>query len=280
MHEVHRGLPVPQRRHVVDPDLGVQAGVAQDGPQRHVFVAALGLAPHGIGKHLEAHLAADPITVFKRRLATDIRIRPGTKTLRDRAADLQHGFSCTAFQRLSVGVGHDEFDPIEVLLDHVVHGVAAGAADAALVGEESVPEVHVYENHSSALIAWRRAGVRGRILVHLDGHIDYDWLPDETVARIAAASPDELPDLEHHPYAMDGEAYSRFGIWRQILGAIAAMALLQSMGSAMAEAARSDATLWPLHYAPQVVGTVLIVGLLWRAAHPHAFRRRPAVGAP
>jgi tetratricopeptide (TPR) repeat protein len=90
------------------------------------------------------------------------------------------------------------------------------SVEAALIGEESVPAVHVYENHSSALIAWRRAGVRGRILVHLDGHIDYDWLPDETVARIAAASPDELRELEHHPYAMDGEAYSRFGIWNFI----------------------------------------------------------------
>lgn len=103
--------------------------------------------------------------------------------------------------------------------------LACGTADrppkfdsvhAALVGEEPVPAVHVYENHSSALIAWRRAGVRGRILVHLDGHVDFDWLPDETVARIAAASPDELRGLEHHPYAMDGEAYSRFGIWNFI----------------------------------------------------------------
>ena len=94
-----------------------------------------------------------------------------------------------------------------------------GPADfvqAARVGEEPVPAIHVLENHSSALIAWRRAGVRGRILVHLDGHIDFDWLPDETVARIAAASPDELRELEHHPYAMDGEAYSRFGIWNFI----------------------------------------------------------------
>jgi lipopolysaccharide export system permease protein len=68
--------------------------------------------------------------------------------------------------------------------------------------------------------------------------------------------------------------YSRFGVWWQILAAIAAMALLQSMGSAMANIARHDAGLWPLHYAPQGVGLALILVLLWWAAHPHAFRRR------
>ncbi len=82
-----------------------------------------------------------------------------------------------------------------------------------LVGREPVEAVHLLENHSSALVAWRRAGVKDRIVVHLDGHADLDWLPDATVARIAAASFDELPNLELDPYAMDGTALSRFGIW-------------------------------------------------------------------
>jgi tetratricopeptide (TPR) repeat protein len=114
------------------------------------------------------------------------------------------------------------------------------SAPAALVGEEPVPAVHVYENHSSALIAWRRADVRGRILVHLDGHIDYDWLPDETVARIAAASPDELRDLEHHPYAMDGDAYSRFGIWNFIYPA-ARMGIVREMVWVVPDGTMQDA---------------------------------------
>jgi tetratricopeptide (TPR) repeat protein len=118
--------------------------------------------------------------------------------------------------------------PLTLACDGAQRPPALGSVHAALVGEEPVPEIHVYENHSSALIAWRRAGVRGRILVHLDGHIDYDWLPDETVARIAAASPDELRDLEHHPYAMDGEAYSRFGIWNFIYPA-ARLGLVREM---------------------------------------------------
>ena len=88
----------------------------------------------------------------------------------------------------------------------------AGLA-AARVGEEPVPKVHLYENHSSALIAWRRAGVEDRILVHMDGHFDFDWLPDETVARIAAAHPDELGNLELHPYTLDDQTHRRFAIW-------------------------------------------------------------------
>lgn len=90
---------------------------------------------------------------------------------------------------------------------------AAPPRAAARVGSEAVPAVRVLENHSSALIAWRSAGVRDRIVVHVDGHADLDWLPDGTIARIAAASPEELPGLELHPYAMDGTTLSRFGIW-------------------------------------------------------------------
>ena len=52
--------------------------------------------------------------------------------------------------------------------------------------------------------------------MHLDGHIDFDWIPDETVGRIAAADVDELPDLELHPYALNGEVYDRFAIWNFI----------------------------------------------------------------
>jgi len=91
----------------------------------------------------------------------------------------------------------------------------AGArqAAAARVGVEPVPVVHLFENHSSSLVAWRRADVRDRVVVHLDGHPDLDWLPPETVARIAAASPDELRTLELHPYALDGDTLRRFAIW-------------------------------------------------------------------
>jgi tetratricopeptide (TPR) repeat protein len=82
---------------------------------------------------------------------------------------------------------------------------------AVAIGSEPVARVHLYENHSSSLIAWRTAEVQNRVVVHLDGHLDFDWIPDETVARIAAATPDELSDLQSHPYALDNDAYTKFG---------------------------------------------------------------------
>ncbi|MDX1390690.1 MAG: hypothetical protein R3344_15985, partial [Acidobacteriota bacterium] len=88
---------------------------------------------------------------------------------------------------------------------------APSTVEAVALGVGPVPRVYLYENHSSALIAWRRAGVMNRVLVHLDGHLDLDWLPDETVARIAASHADELSDLESHPYSLDNDTYARFG---------------------------------------------------------------------
>jgi tetratricopeptide (TPR) repeat protein len=98
----------------------------------------------------------------------------------------------------------------------------------ALIGREPVPAVHLLENHSSSLVVWRRAQVRERIVVHIDGHSDFDWLPDGTVARIAAASPDELAGLELHPYTLDGSTLSRFGIWNWLYPA-ARLGLVREM---------------------------------------------------
>ncbi|MGH9390975.1 MAG: hypothetical protein ACRD1Z_15265, partial [Vicinamibacteria bacterium] len=81
---------------------------------------------------------------------------------------------------------------------------------AARVGQQPILNIHLYENHSSALIAWRQEGVRERVVVHLDAHADLDWLPDETIAHIAASLPGELSELEMRPYAMDGTEMSRF----------------------------------------------------------------------
>jgi len=105
----------------------------------------------------------------------------------------------------------------------LVAGCSRSGADAnrsgakfvpgARVGIDAVPDVRLFENHSDSLIAWRVAGVRDRILVHVDGHADLDWLPDVTIARLAAASPEELAALELHPYAIDGKTHERFAIW-------------------------------------------------------------------
>ncbi len=79
------------------------------------------------------------------------------------------------------------------------------------VGRQAATDVHLHEKHSSALIAWRQDGVRGRVLVHLDARVDLDWLPDETVARIAASHPADLTDLEMEPYSLEEAVLERFG---------------------------------------------------------------------
>jgi tetratricopeptide (TPR) repeat protein len=88
---------------------------------------------------------------------------------------------------------------------------AAMSGSGSRVGIDPVRTVQLLENHAGALIVWRRAAVRDRVLVHLDGHADLDWLPDVTIARFAAADADELSAMEQHPYATDGETLRRFG---------------------------------------------------------------------
>jgi tetratricopeptide (TPR) repeat protein len=89
-------------------------------------------------------------------------------------------------------------------------------APGGRVGIDPVGAVHLLENHSGALVVWKREAVRERILVHLDGHADLDWLPDVTIARFAASDADELSALEQHPYAADGENLERFATWNFI----------------------------------------------------------------
>jgi tetratricopeptide (TPR) repeat protein len=47
------------------------------------------------------------------------------------------------------------------------------------------PSVHVMENHDEAYHVWRRAGVRDRILVHIDAHHDMWWMKDPGHLSIA-----------------------------------------------------------------------------------------------
>jgi hypothetical protein len=92
--------------------------------------------------------------------------------------------------------------------------------EAVLVGVEPLPSTYLFEHNSSTLIHWKRAGVKDRIVVHLDGHIDLDWLPDRTVTRLAAANVEELSKLEIHPYAMDDQIFSGFAIYNFIYPAM------------------------------------------------------------
>ncbi|MWD26112.1 LPS export ABC transporter permease LptF [Aquicoccus sp. SCR17] len=74
--------------------------------------------------------------------------------------------------------------------------------------------------------------------------------------------------------------FSRFGVWRQIVGAIFLLVLVKLVESAVTEPVRSDPALWPLIYLPTVVALAITWGLLWRADHPFGLRRRRPARVP
>ncbi|MGR3479541.1 LPS export ABC transporter permease LptF [Salipiger marinus] len=69
--------------------------------------------------------------------------------------------------------------------------------------------------------------------------------------------------------------FSRFGVTKQIVGAIFLLVLLKIVESAVADPVRDRAALWPLIYVPSLLGMTITAGLLWRAASPRRPRRTP-----
>lgn len=68
--------------------------------------------------------------------------------------------------------------------------------------------------------------------------------------------------------------FSRFGIWRQIIGAIFALIVVQMLTRMGQDAVQGNADAWPLSYVGPAFGMALAVLLLGVAAHPGMFRRR------
>lgn len=66
--------------------------------------------------------------------------------------------------------------------------------------------------------------------------------------------------------------FSRFGIGRQIVFAIALLVVIKLTESVMIDPVRANPNLWPLIYAPTLVGFLLTLGCLSYVAHP-PFRR-------
>lgn len=68
--------------------------------------------------------------------------------------------------------------------------------------------------------------------------------------------------------------FSRFGIWRQIIGAIFALILVQMLTQIGQDTVQGNADLWFAAYVGPVFGTLLALGLLYLAANPAALRLR------
>jgi lipopolysaccharide export system permease protein len=68
-------------------------------------------------------------------------------------------------------------------------------------------------------------------------------------------------------------AFSRFGLWRQIGGAVVLLVIVQAIGTQATSLAVRDAALWPLVYAAPGVGILLGLGLLALSQAPGRARR-------
>ncbi|MDF0595122.1 LPS export ABC transporter permease LptF [Psychromarinibacter halotolerans] len=68
--------------------------------------------------------------------------------------------------------------------------------------------------------------------------------------------------------------FSRFGRWRQILGAVIAIVVVKIIDNTFADMARGDPSLWPLTYGAALIGFTLTFALLWISARPGLFIRR------
>lgn len=66
--------------------------------------------------------------------------------------------------------------------------------------------------------------------------------------------------------------FSRFGVWRQIIGAIVILIGVQMVTRIGQDVVQGNADLWPAAYAGPVMGLGIAFGLLFLAAHPAALR--------
>ncbi|MEL7181842.1 MAG: LptF/LptG family permease, partial [Pseudomonadota bacterium] len=75
--------------------------------------------------------------------------------------------------------------------------------------------------------------------------------------------------------------YSRFGVWKQIIGAIFLIIVVKAVETTGLRIARSDPQLWMVAYMQSAVGFVMIWFLLFWAGRPYLFKRRvKEVAAP
>lgn len=100
----------------------------------------------------------------------------------------------------------------------------AGCAPPAKPGKagiEPIENVYLFENHYESYLHWKKHDVEGRILVHFDGHIDLDWIPEPFLEEILTCkTAEDLEELTVHPYKMKSGFQGKISIWNFIYPAI------------------------------------------------------------
>lgn len=69
-------------------------------------------------------------------------------------------------------------------------------------------------------------------------------------------------------------AFSRFGLWKQLLGGSLGLVLVQMVANSAETLGVRDERLWPLVWAAPLVGAALTLFLLWLSQRPHGLWRR------
>ncbi|MFN3292469.1 MAG: LPS export ABC transporter permease LptF [Gemmobacter sp.] len=69
-------------------------------------------------------------------------------------------------------------------------------------------------------------------------------------------------------------AFSRFGLWRQLLGGALALVAVQLVANSAETLGVRDARLWPLVWAAPLTGTGMAAAMLWWSQRPYGLRRR------
>lgn len=100
----------------------------------------------------------------------------------------------------------------------------------------------------------------------------YDAMIHEAHSRFSQAISALVTSLVGFAAILLGN-FSRFGRWKQIFGAIAALAVLKGLDNAFSDIASRDAARWPLTYTASILGIVLALLLLWISARPGLFVR-------
>ena len=55
---------------------------------------------------------------------------------------------------------------------------------SSLVGKDPVERIVLMENHNLAFSVWQKERTRNRILIHIDAHLDFGWIPDKKLYKI------------------------------------------------------------------------------------------------
>ncbi len=72
--------------------------------------------------------------------------------------------------------------------------------------------------------------------------------------------------------------FSRFGVWRQVVGALFLIIFVKMTETLVAGTLRDTAELWPLIYLPTVVGLGMVWFMLFWSTRPGLFRRKTTRG--